>query len=168
VYWLSQLSPGSSYVGSLFVPLVLAGASIGVTFVPMTMAATTGVPPAEAGLALGLLNTGRQLGGALGLAVLATIASVATRHEAARGAAAAAALNHGYTRAFLVISATAAAGAVAAVFLHPSAHVPFPSRGKAEPDADQAGSATSTRFAGDREHAEVDVELLDAHRPRLA
>ena len=47
VYWLSQLSPGSSYFGSLFVPLVLAGASIGVTFVPMTMAATTGVPPAE-------------------------------------------------------------------------------------------------------------------------
>jgi hypothetical protein len=48
VYWLSQLGPGSSYFGSLFVPLVLAGASIGVTFVPMTMAATTGVPPAEA------------------------------------------------------------------------------------------------------------------------
>jgi EmrB/QacA subfamily drug resistance transporter len=121
VYWLSQLSPGSSYFGSLFVPLLLAGA--------------------------------------LGIAVLATIASVATRHQAAHGATAAAALNHGYTRAFLVISAAAAAGAVTAVFLHPSAYVPFPSRGKAEPDADQAGSATSTGLAADRERAEVDVEL---------
>jgi EmrB/QacA subfamily drug resistance transporter len=125
-YWLSQLSPDSSYFGSLFVPLLLAGASIGVTFVPMTMAATTGVPPAEAGLASGLLNTSRQLGGALGLAVLATIASVAARHQAAHGAAAVAALNYGYTRAFLIISVVAAAGAVTAVFLHPGAQVPSP------------------------------------------
>ncbi len=72
-----------------------AGASIGVTFVPMTMAATMGVPPAEAGLASGLLNTSRQLGGALGLAVLATIASAATRHHGARGDTSIAALNHG-------------------------------------------------------------------------
>jgi EmrB/QacA subfamily drug resistance transporter len=148
-YWLSRLSPGSGYFGSLFVPLVLAGASIGVTFVPMTMAATTGVPPAEAGLASGLLNTSRQLGGALGLAVLATVASAATRHQAGHGAAAAAALNHGYTRAFLVIAAVAAAGAVTALFLRPSAHVPFPSR----------SSATSAGSVGDRERPEVDVEL---------
>ncbi len=124
VYWLSQLSPASGYFGSLFVPLLFAGASIGVTFVPMTMAATTGVPPAEAGQASGLLNTSRQLGGALGLAVLATIASVATRHEIAHGAPAAAALNHGYARAFLVISAVAAAGAVTAIFLDRSAPLP--------------------------------------------
>jgi EmrB/QacA subfamily drug resistance transporter len=97
--WLSQLGAESGYVTSMLAPLLLAGASIGVTFVPITMAATMGVPPAEAGLASGLLNTSRQLGGALGLAVLAAIASAVTRHDAMRGnAAVAAALSHGYSR----------------------------------------------------------------------
>ena len=77
VFWLSRLTADSSYPGSLLVRLLLVGASIGVTFVPLTMAATMGVPPAESGLASGLLNTSRQLGGALGLAVLATIATAA-------------------------------------------------------------------------------------------
>ncbi len=53
---------------ALLAPLAVAGLGIGLTFVPMTMAATTGVPPDEAGLASGLINTSRQLGGALGLA----------------------------------------------------------------------------------------------------
>jgi hypothetical protein len=122
------------------------------------MAATTGVPPAEAGLASGLLNTSRQLGGALGLAVLATVASAATRHEAAHGAASAA-LNIGYTRAFLVIAAVAAAGALTAVFLHPSAHVSFPSRGK--PDRIQTNRAQPPprSLPATASATEVDVEL---------
>jgi len=86
VFWLSHLTAHSSYLGSLLVPLLLVGASIGVTFVPMTMAATMGVPPAESGLASGLLNTSRQVGGALGLAVLATIATAATHHADGLGA----------------------------------------------------------------------------------
>jgi hypothetical protein len=44
VFWPSRISANSSYFGSLFVPLLLVGASIGVTFVPLTMAATIGVP----------------------------------------------------------------------------------------------------------------------------
>jgi fucose permease len=86
VFWLSRLTTDSSYLGSLLVPLLLVGASIGVTFVPLTMAATMGVPPAESGLASGLLNTSRQVGGALGLAVLATIATAAAHRAAGRGA----------------------------------------------------------------------------------
>jgi EmrB/QacA subfamily drug resistance transporter len=130
VFWLSRLTVDSSYSGSLLVPLLLVGASIGVTFVPMTMAATTGVPPAEAGLASGLLNTSRQLGGALGLAVLATIATAATRRSSALGGADLAALTHGYTLGFLVIAAISALGAVSAAFLATGT----PARGGA-PDA---------------------------------
>jgi predicted MFS family arabinose efflux permease len=117
VLWLTQLTPHSSYLGSLFVPLLLAGLSIGVTFVPMAMAATMGVPSEQAGLASGLLNTSRQLGGALGLAILATVATAATRHQLEHGDAQLAALTHGYTRAFLVLAAVSAIGGLSAVFL---------------------------------------------------
>ena len=116
VFWLSRLTADSSYPGSLLVPL-LVGASIGATFVPLTMAATMGVPPAESGLASGLLNTSRQVGGALGLAVLATIATAATRRAAGQGAPHLAALTQGYTRGFLVIAALSVLGAVCAAFL---------------------------------------------------
>jgi predicted MFS family arabinose efflux permease len=115
--WLSQVGAHSSYFGSLFVPLLLAGASIGVTFVPMTMAATMGVPQAEAGLASGLLNTSRQLGGALGLAVLTTVAAAVTQSVLAVGGNHLAALTQGYARAFLAIAALSAFGALSAVFL---------------------------------------------------
>jgi predicted MFS family arabinose efflux permease len=117
VFWLSRLNAGSGYPGSLLAPLLLVGASIGVTFVPLTMAATMGVPPAESGLASGLLNTGRQVGGALGLALLATIATAATHRAAGHGASHLAALTHGYTRGFLVIAALSVLGAVCAAFL---------------------------------------------------
>jgi EmrB/QacA subfamily drug resistance transporter len=117
VFWLSRLTPNSGYSGSLLVPLLLVGASIGVTFVPMTLAATMGVPAAEAGLASGLLNTSRQLGGALGLAVLATIATAATRRSSHFGGTELAALTHGYSLGFLVIAAISALGALSAAFL---------------------------------------------------
>ena len=108
MYWLSQLSPGSGYFSSLFVPLMLAGSSIGVTFVPMTMAATTGMPPSEAGLASGLLNTTRQLGGALGLAVLATLSTTRTDTLLSTGDSTPAALTGGYHLAFIVAASLVA------------------------------------------------------------
>jgi EmrB/QacA subfamily drug resistance transporter len=117
VFWLSRLDADSSYLGSLLAPLLLVGASIGVTFVPLTLAATMGVPPAESGLASGLLNTSRQVGGALGLAVLATIATASTHRAAGQGATHLAALTHGYTRGFLVIAALSVLGAACAAFL---------------------------------------------------
>lgn len=117
VFWPSRISANSSYFGSLFVPLLLVGASIGVTFVPLTMAATIGVPPEEAGLASGQLNTTRQLGGALGLALLATIPTAATNSELALGATHLAARSHGYTRALEVIAALSVLGAIVARFL---------------------------------------------------
>jgi EmrB/QacA subfamily drug resistance transporter len=130
--WLSQLSDRSSYSGSLFVPMLLIGLSVGVTFVPMAMAATAGVASSEAGLASGLLNTSRQLGGALGLAVLATVATAATQSELGSGAPSLAAITNGYTRAFLVIAFISVLGAVGAAFLRTDA--PVESQGGGAPD----------------------------------
>ena len=78
------------------------------------------LPARVTGLASGLLNTSRQVGGALGLAVLATIATAATHRAAGHGASQLAALTQGYTRGFLVIAALSVLGAVCAVFLRTS------------------------------------------------
>jgi hypothetical protein len=66
-------------------PVILIGLGIGMSFVPMTLSATAGVPPHEAGLASGFINTTRQVGGALGLAVMATIATTIATDHAPRG-----------------------------------------------------------------------------------
>lgn len=126
--WLSQITPGTSYFPGLFVPLLVSGIGIGSAFVPLTLAATAGVPPSESGLASGLLNTSRQMGGAIGLAVLATVAASSSRHELGQGRALADALTHGYSLAFLIIGAVFVAGAVAASLLEhdQSASVPGP------------------------------------------
>jgi hypothetical protein len=72
--WFSQISPDGSYVGDVLFPSIVAGAGLGFSFVPVTIGAVTGAEPHEAGLASGLINTSQQVGGALGLAVLSTIA----------------------------------------------------------------------------------------------
>lgn len=84
--WLATtLSAGDAYFSHIFGPLILFGIGLGLSFVPMTLAATQGVPPHQAGLASGLINTTRQVGGAVGLAALATAASSVTRaHHAER------------------------------------------------------------------------------------
>jgi MFS family permease len=104
--WLSQLSPGASYLGSLLIPLALVGSGVGLTFVPSTLAATAGMPHNQAGLASGLTNTSRTVGGAVGLAALVTIARTAAKH-AEHTHSLASALTHGYDRAFLVMAGMA-------------------------------------------------------------
>jgi hypothetical protein len=115
--WLAQINPRSGYFPGLFVPLLVSGIGIGSTFVPLTIAATAGVPASESGLASGLLNTSRQMGGAIGLAVLATVAAGASRHHLVDRRPLAAALTHGYAVAFLIIAALFAAGALTASLL---------------------------------------------------
>jgi predicted MFS family arabinose efflux permease len=77
--WLSDLHAGAPYATHILGPLLLCGVGWGISFFPMTLAATADVPPEEAGLVAGLVNTSRQLGGALGLAAAGAIvaASVA-------------------------------------------------------------------------------------------
>ncbi len=122
--WMSFLSYGAGYWAHMLVPLVLFGLGIGTTFVPMTLAATAGVPPKEAGLASGLINTSRQIGGALGLAVLATLASDATRDQQASGIhLVRIALTTGYDRAFFVAGLLLLAGAGLAALIRSNAPV---------------------------------------------
>ena len=73
--FFTQVSVGGSYVTDLLPGFLLIGVGIGFSFVPITIAALAGVEPAEAGLASGLINTSQQIGGALGIAALSTIAT---------------------------------------------------------------------------------------------
>ncbi|WP_157472992.1 DHA2 family efflux MFS transporter permease subunit [Frankia sp. EAN1pec] len=117
VGWLSALSAHGSYWAEVFGPLALLGFGMGINMVAVTTAATAGVPPQLAGLASGLLNTARQIGAAVGLAVLAIIADTHTDNELAAGADRADALTSGYSLGFLVCAALMLGAAVLAVFM---------------------------------------------------
>jgi MFS family permease len=115
---LTGVRPGGSYFTVVLPGGVLAGLGMGLGLVPSTIAATQGVPRHQSGLASGLLNTSRLVGGALGLAVLSTIAASSTAH--AVGASPAEALTNGFALAFQIGAAiTLAAAVVAAVLLRP-------------------------------------------------
>ncbi|MGP0048637.1 MAG: MFS transporter [Solirubrobacteraceae bacterium] len=110
---LSGIAPGDSYLGSVLAGSVLAALGMGFSLVPSTIVAMQGVPRAQSGLASGVLNTSRLMGGALGLAILSTIAAAQTRGDAGLGSAAA--LTAGFDRAFVVAGGFALIGAAIAV-----------------------------------------------------
>ncbi len=125
--WMSFLSFGDGYWAHMLVPLAMFGLGVGTTFVPMTLTATAGVPATQAGLASGLVNTARQIGGAVGLAALATIAASAARDSLASAHPAQAALTTGYDRAFLVAGLLLLAGAALALLIPSREPAPAPS-----------------------------------------
>jgi EmrB/QacA subfamily drug resistance transporter len=98
--YFTQISVGGSYVGDLLPGFLVLGLGLGFSYVPMSIAALAGVEPAEAGLASGLINTSQQVGGALGIAALATIATSRTQSALAGGADHASALVTGFHSAF--------------------------------------------------------------------
>jgi EmrB/QacA subfamily drug resistance transporter len=116
--WFSQVSVGGSYAADVLGPSLLAGWGLGFAFVPMTIASQAGIGHADAGLASGLINTAQQVGGALGLAVLATVANSTTTSamQAAHGARSALpqALTDGFGDAFLVGAGIALAAVIVA------------------------------------------------------
>jgi len=115
--YFTQVSVGGSYVGDLLPGFLIIGVGIGFSFVPISIAALAGVSPSEAGLASGLINTSQQIGGALGIAALSTIATSTTEDSVLSGAAVPVALVDGFSSAFQVGAIFAALGLVAALTL---------------------------------------------------
>ena len=124
-----------TYLADVLAPSLLVAAGIGLSFVPATIAAVSGVAPQEAGLASGLVNTSRLFGGALGLAILAAIATAKTHSDLRLGDSAHAALTGGFQVAFVVAAAFALVGALVALFGLPRLVRPAdPSPGRARRD----------------------------------
>jgi predicted MFS family arabinose efflux permease len=111
--WLSRLHAQSTYAGAVLGPLVVLALGLGFAFVPLVLGATSGVQPADMGVASAVLNTAQQVGGTLGLAVLVTVATAATRSAARSGPVASTV--HGYSVAFVVASGIALAGFLVAL-----------------------------------------------------
>lgn len=119
--WFSTLAPDSDYFTHLAPAMFVTAMGLGLSFVPMTLGAVSRVRDQDTGIASALLNTAQQVGGALGLAILSTIATSASNHRLPDAAAtfyravatrdtdtsvlAGAALTHGYTTAFVVAGA---------------------------------------------------------------
>jgi MFS family permease len=111
--WFTQISADGTYFADLFGGFMLVGIGLGFSFVPVSIAALAGIPPREAGLASGLINTSQQIGGALGVAILTTVATTHTDTLLGEGDSQQSALTGGFALAFWVAAAFAAAGVIA-------------------------------------------------------
>ena len=110
-----------NYAMDILPGMIIMGLGGGITFNPLLLAAMGDVAPTEAGLASGIVNTAFMMGGALGLAVLASLAASRSDTLLASGDSELAALTGGYQIAFLVAACFAAAGALGALLLRPVA-----------------------------------------------
>lgn len=113
--WLSQIDVGGRYAVDVLVPLTLAMAGFGAAGLPLTVAAVSGLGPDRAGLASGLLNTARQVGGAVGLAALVAVASAWTARTGGDGGEAA--LTAGFGVGFMVGAGVLVVASVVALAL---------------------------------------------------
>jgi len=124
---LTQIPVDGHYFWDLFPWFVLGGAGMGLSFVPVTIASLTGVDRSDAGIASGLINTSRQIGGAVGIAAVSAIAATSTRNYAdAHAVSTGAALDHGFQTGLYVLTGLLVAGALITVGLvreQPSAQV---------------------------------------------
>jgi EmrB/QacA subfamily drug resistance transporter len=137
--WFSQVSVGGGFTTDILGPSLLGAAGLGFAFVTTTIAAVAGVPEAESGLASGLINTSQQIGGALGLAVLSSLATSRTSDALGNGTGLPSALTEGFQAAFLGGAAIAFVGFVLTLVLikgsDSRAHVEI---GKAEAERAEA------------------------------
>ncbi|MBA3329765.1 MAG: MFS transporter [Actinobacteria bacterium] len=115
--WYTQIDADGSYVIDLLPGFVATGIGLAFCFIPVSIAALAGVEPREAGLASGLINTSQQIGGAIGVAVVSTVATTHTATLLADGTPPPEALTGGFRWAFWVGAAIAAAGLASALLL---------------------------------------------------
>jgi EmrB/QacA subfamily drug resistance transporter len=115
--YFTQVSVGGSYVSDLLPGFLLISVGIGFSFVPISIAALAGVRASEAGLASGLINTSQQIGGALGIAALSSVATSTTADEVARGTTLPFALTDGFQAAFVGGAAIAVVGILVALIV---------------------------------------------------
>ena len=108
----SRVGSSGSPIVYVMIPGLLTAAGIAMSIVPSTIAATQGAKEGQAGLASGLVNTSRQVGGGLGLAILVTLATQRTSHLIGSGEQVAPALAHGFRLAYLIGAGLAAAAAI--------------------------------------------------------
>lgn len=117
--WFGLISPSGSFLADVLGPSLVAGFGIGVCFVPPTGAATHGLPPHEAGMASALLNSARQIGGALGLAVLVTVQAQHTNGSLRAGHTAKEAMTSGFGLGLGLAGAILAVAALVAAVVLP-------------------------------------------------
>jgi EmrB/QacA subfamily drug resistance transporter len=136
---LTQAPVHASYWGSVMPSMLLLGTGAGVCFPALMNVAMSGTAPQDAGLASGLVNTAAQVGGALGLAVLATLSASRSREQLAHGHSSAAALTNGYHLAFWIAAAlTAAAIALVPAVLNTKPAVAPELHAAGQPDREAA------------------------------
>jgi EmrB/QacA subfamily drug resistance transporter len=116
---LTRISGHGDYASHILPSMIVLGAGLGMSFVPITIAATTGVAAGDSGLASGLLNTTQQVGGSLGLAILASVSTSRTTSALHGGSSLQVALTHGFKGAFVVAAGLCALGVVVALALLP-------------------------------------------------
>jgi predicted MFS family arabinose efflux permease len=116
---LIRVSGDGDYGSHVLPAMIVLAAGMGLAFVPVTIAGTSGVAPDDAGLASGLLNMTQQVGGSLGLAILSSVATSRTTSALHTGVALPAALTHAFTGAFIVGGVLCATGAVFTIVLLP-------------------------------------------------
>ena len=114
---LTRIGPGSSFTTVVAPAFVLIGLGAGTSFMPLLSIAMADVPNADAGLGSGIVNVSMQMAGALGLAILGTVATEHTKALEAAGHSTASALSGGFRLSFLVAGVLVGVGAVLAVFL---------------------------------------------------
>jgi EmrB/QacA subfamily drug resistance transporter len=115
--YFTQVSVDGSYWSDLFPGFLVIGFAIPFVFVPVTIAALAGTKPQEDGLASGLINTSQQIGGAVGIALLSSIAVSTTEDAVGTGTALPTALTDGFVNAFWAGAAIAFVGVLVSIFM---------------------------------------------------